>query len=36
MDAQAFYEAAGGPAVDIHRLDGDADGVACQSLSGAP
>jgi len=30
--AQAFYEAAGGPASDRHRLDGDGDGVACESL----
>ena len=36
MDAQAFYEAAGGPAIDPHRLDGDGDGVACTSLAGAP
>lgn len=30
--AQAFFEAAGGPAGDPHRLDGDGDGVACESL----
>ncbi|MYL70337.1 nuclease [Halobacillus litoralis] len=31
--AQAFYEAAGGPAQDPHRLDGnDQDGVVCESL----
>lgn len=30
--AQRFYEAAGGPAVDPHRLDGDGDGEACESL----
>lgn len=30
--AQAFYEAAGGPESDPHRLDGDGDGVACESL----
>jgi hypothetical protein len=36
MEAQAFYEAAGGPAIDRHRLDGDRDGVACASLIGAP
>ena len=35
-DAQAFYEKAGGPDEDPHRLDGDGDGVACQSLPGAP
>ena len=34
--AQAFYEAAGGPADDRHRLDPDGDGVACESLPGAP
>ena len=31
-EAQAFFEAAGGPEVDRHRLDGDGDGVACASL----
>jgi len=31
-EAQAFYEAAGGPARDSHKLDRDNDGVACQSL----
>ena len=36
QDAQAFYEAAGGPSSDPHRLDGDSDGVACESLPGAP
>ena len=35
-EAQAFYESEGGPASDPHRLDGDGDGVACQSLPGAP
>ncbi|MBX0357047.1 thermonuclease family protein [Halobacillus sp. Nhm2S1] len=31
--AQAFYEAAGGPAQDPHRLDGhDQDGLVCESL----
>lgn len=34
--AQAFYLAAGGPDRDRHRLDGDGDGVACESLPGAP
>ena len=29
-EAQDFYEAAGGN--NAHRLDGDRDGVACQSL----
>jgi micrococcal nuclease len=31
-EAQAFFYAAGGPARDPHRLDGDSDGVACESL----
>jgi micrococcal nuclease len=31
-EAQAFFEAAGGPASDRHRLDGDNDGIACESL----
>lgn len=31
-EAQAFYIAAGGPDTDRHRLDGDGDGVACNSL----
>ena len=31
-EAQAFYIAAGGPDTDRHRLDGDSDGVACNSL----
>lgn len=31
-EAQAFFEAAGGPARDPHRLDRDRDGVACESL----
>ncbi|MYH40647.1 MAG: excalibur calcium-binding domain-containing protein [Chloroflexi bacterium] len=35
-DAQTFYEKAGGPEEDRHRLDHDGDGVACQSLPGAP
>ena len=30
--AQGFYEAAGGPAEDHHRLDGNDDGKACESL----
>ena len=34
--AQAFYEAAGGPETDRHRLDRDRNGVACESLPGAP
>lgn len=31
-EAQAFFEAAGGPASDPHRLDGDNDGIACEKL----
>ncbi len=31
-EAQAFYEAAGGPAADPHRLDSDGNGRACESL----
>lgn len=31
-EAQAFYEAAGGPVSDPHGLDGEGDGVACESL----
>jgi competence protein ComEC len=30
--AQAFYIAAGGPEHDRHHLDGDHDGIACESL----
>lgn len=30
--AQAFYIAAGGPASDPHQLDGDRNGIACESL----
>lgn len=35
-EAQDFYEAAGGPERDPHRLDGDGNGIACESLPGAP
>ena len=35
-DAQNFYLAAGGPEQDPHRLDRNGDGVACESLPGAP
>lgn len=35
-EAQAFFEASGGPATDRHRLDADGNGVACESLPGAP
>ncbi len=31
-EAQAFFEAEGGPGRDPHRLDGDNDGLACESL----
>ena len=34
--AQDFFIAAGGPENDRHRLDGNNDGTACQSLPGAP
>lgn len=34
--AQAFFEGAGGPASDPHRLDADGDGVACESLLPEP
>jgi hypothetical protein len=36
QEAQAFYIAAGGPARDPHRLDGDRNGIACEGLPGAP
>lgn len=32
QEAQAFFLAAGGPARDPHRLDGDNDGIACEKL----
>ena len=35
-EAQEFYLAAGGPTEDPHRLDRNSDGVACESLPGAP
>ncbi len=31
-EAQAFYQAAGGPTADLHRLDSDGNGQACESL----
>ena len=34
--SQYFYEASGGPDRDPHRLDGDRDGIACESLPAAP
>ena len=36
QEAQDFFLSAGGPDSDPHGLDGNGDGVACQSLSGAP
>lgn len=30
--AQNFYKKHGGPRRDPHRLDGDDDGIACESL----
>lgn len=35
-EAQAFYEAEGGPESDPHGLDADDDGIACESFPGAP
>ena len=35
-EAQNFFYAAGGPDSDPHGLDGNADGIACQSLRGTP
>ena len=35
-EAQAFYRAAGGPTTDRHRLDSNSDGIACETLPGAP
>lgn len=35
-EAQAFFEKLGGTDNDIHRLDGDNDGVACESLPAGP
>lgn len=31
-DAQAAYESCGGPGNDVHRLDEDGDGLACEFL----
>ena len=36
VQAQEFYEDSGGPDRDPHRLDRDRDGIACESLPGAP
>lgn len=35
-EANAFFLNAGGPSSDPHRLDGDNNGVPCESLPGAP
>ena len=35
-EAQKFFLSEGGPSQDPHRLDGDGNGTACQSLPGAP
>ena len=35
-EAQRFFLSEGGPSQDPHRLDGDGNGTACQSLPGAP
>lgn len=32
VEAQAFFEKSGGVEADVNRLDGNKDGVACQSL----
>ena len=36
QEAQSFFLSEGGPSEDPHRLDGDGNGIACQSLPGAP
>ncbi len=35
-EANDFFIRAGGPDLDPHRLDGDSNGVPCESLPGAP
>lgn len=35
-EANAFFLNAGGPGSDPHRLDGDNNGIPCESLPGAP
>ena len=35
-EAQSFFESQGGPDQDPHGLDGDGNGVVCQSLPGSP
>ena len=34
--AKTFYVSEGGPNKDRHNLDADRDGIACESLPGAP
>ena len=36
QEAQDFFLSQGGPDDDPHRLDGNGDGIACESLPGAP
>ena len=36
QEAQVFYLASGGPDNDVHNLDADLNGVACESLPGSP
>ena len=36
IDANEFFLRAGGPETDPHDLDGDGDGIPCESLSEAP
>ena len=36
QESQTFFVAAGGPESDGHRLDRDNNGIACESLPGAP
>jgi hypothetical protein len=31
-EAQKFFESAGGPRLDPHKLDSDSDGIACETL----
>lgn len=35
-EANAFFIQAGGPSSDPHRLDGNSNGIPCESLPGAP
>ena len=36
IEANEFFMRAGGPGSDPHDLDGDSDGIPCESLPGAP